>query len=67
MSKRIGLTMSDELVRMIDKFADLNSITRAAAICVLCSQSLAQSDALETLKRMMDSPELNSSTLAKKA
>ena len=60
LSKRIGLTMSDELVRMVDKFADLNNISRAAAICVLCSQALSQSDALETLKRMMDAAETNS-------
>lgn len=54
MSKRIGLVMSDELVSLIDGFASLNNISRSAAICVLCSQSLSQSQALDTLKRLMD-------------
>lgn len=46
--------MSDELVSLIDGFAALNNISRSAAICVLCSQSLSQSQALDTLKRLMD-------------
>lgn len=53
-TKRVGLVMSDELVAMIDRFAELNNISRSAAICVLCSQSLSQSQALDTLKRLMD-------------
>lgn len=66
MSKRVAVTMSDELASMVDKFADLNNISRAAAICVLCSQALAQSDALNTLKRMMDSAEKMTSVPEKK-
>ena len=54
MSKRIGLTMSDELVDMVDKFAKLNNVSRAAAICVLCSQALTQSQAIETFTKMMN-------------
>ena len=53
-TKRIGLVMSDELVAMIDRFAELNNISRSAAICVLCSQSLTQSEALTTFKRMLE-------------
>lgn len=53
-TKRVGLVMSDELVAMIDSFARLNNISRSAAICVLCSQSLSQTQALDTLKRLMD-------------
>ena len=52
-TKRIGLVMSDELVSMIDGFAELNNISRSAAICVLCSQSLTQTQALETFSKMM--------------
>ena len=59
MSKRIGLTMSEELVTMVDKFANLNNISRAAAICVLCSQALTQSEAITTFKRMLDMSDKN--------
>ena len=54
MSKRVVLTMSDELVNLVDRFASFNNISRAAAVSVLCSQALSQTEALTTFKRMLE-------------
>lgn len=54
MSKRFTFTMSDSLAAAVDEFAEANNISRAAAVSVLCSQSLQQTQALNTMRRMVD-------------
>lgn len=53
MSKRLQMTMSDELMGLVDKFAKFNGISRAAAVSVLCSQALSQSNAMQAMSDMM--------------
>ena len=53
MSKRLQMTMSDELMTLVDKFAKFNGISRAAAVSVLCSQALSQSNAMQTMSELM--------------
>lgn len=53
MSKRLQLTMSDDLVSLVDQFAKFNGISRAAAVSVLCSQALSQSNAMQAMSDMM--------------
>lgn len=53
MSKRFSFTMSDELAKMIEDYASLNNISKAAAISVLCSQSLTQNKAFSVLPELM--------------
>lgn len=53
MSKRLQMTMSDELMVLVDKFAKFNGISRAAAVSVLCSQALSQSNAMQTMSELM--------------
>lgn len=53
MSKRFAFTMSDELAKMIEDYATLNNISKAAAISVLCSQSLTQNKAFSMLPDLM--------------
>jgi hypothetical protein len=45
--------MSDELAKMIEDYATLNNISKAAAISVLCSQSLTQNKAFSMLPDLM--------------
>jgi hypothetical protein len=52
-SKRLQMTMSDELMGLVDKFAKFNGISRAAAVSVLCSQALSQSNAMQAMSDMM--------------
>jgi hypothetical protein len=47
------MTMSDELMVLVDKFAKFNGISRAAAVSVLCSQALSQSNAMQTMSELM--------------
>lgn len=49
MSKKFLVTMSDDLLIMVEKFAKLCGIPRSSAICVLCSQALADNKVIEAL------------------
>jgi len=53
MSKRFSFTMSDELAKMIDDYSSLNNISKAAAISILCSQSLLQDKAFRALPELL--------------
>ena len=53
MSKKIQLTFSDELMVLVDRFAKFNGIARSAAVSVLCSQALSQSNAMQAMSDMM--------------
>lgn len=53
MSKKIQLTFSDELLVLVDQFAKFNGIARSAAVSVLCSQALSQSNAMQAMSDMM--------------
>jgi len=52
-SKKIQLTFSDELMVLVDRFAKFNGIARSAAVSVLCSQALSQSNAMQAMSDMM--------------
>lgn len=54
MSKKIQVTMSDDLLTMVEKFAKVSGIPRASAVCVLCSQALANSQAIEALSGLVE-------------
>lgn len=49
MSKKIQITMSEDLLARVEKFAKYTGIPRATAISVLCSQALAQDRTVDTL------------------
>lgn len=53
MSKKLQLTFSDELMVLVDQFAKFNGIARSAAVSVLCSQALSQSNAMQAMSEMM--------------
>lgn len=53
MSKKLQLTFSDELMVLVDQFAKFNGIARSAAVSVLCSQALSQSNAMQAMSDMM--------------
>jgi len=53
MSKRLQISMSDDLVGLVDQFAKFNGISRTSAISVLCSQALSQSNAMQAMSDMM--------------
>lgn len=53
MSKKLQLTFSDELMAMVDQFAKFNGIAKSAAVSVLCSQALSQSNAMQAMSDMM--------------
>lgn len=46
---KINLNVSNDLLSRIDKYAELNSINRTSAICVLCSNSLEHSAAVSSM------------------
>jgi len=55
MSKqRLQLAMSDDLLSLVDKFAKSSGISRAAAVSVLCSQALSQSEAIHTMSELLE-------------
>lgn len=54
MSKKIQVTMTDDLLAMVEKFAKVSGIPRASAVCVLCSQALANSQAIEALSGLVE-------------
>lgn len=49
MSKRVQITMSEDLLSRVEKYAKFTGIPRATAICVLCSQALAQTRTVDVL------------------
>lgn len=53
MSKKLQLTFSDDLMILVDQFAKFNGIARSAAVSVLCSQALSQSNAMQAMSDMM--------------
>lgn len=54
MSKKIAVTMPDDLLSMVEKFAKLSGIPRASAVCVLCSQALANNRAIDVLSGVVE-------------
>lgn len=54
MSKKIQVTMTDSLLAMVEKFARLSGIPRASAVCVLCSQALANNQAIDALSGFVE-------------
>lgn len=53
MSKRLQMTMSDDLMALVDRFAKFSGISRAAAVSVLCAQALSQSKAVDTMSELL--------------
>ena len=51
---KIGVTMSDTLGKQVEEFAAQLNISRAGAVCVLCSQALSQNKAFTALPELLD-------------
>ena len=49
MPKKFLITMSDDLLAIVEKYAKLASVPRSSAICVLCAQALANNNVIDVL------------------
>lgn len=49
---KVNVTLNDELLNKIDKYAESNYMTRSGFISLACNQLLQQSDMVEAVKQM---------------
>jgi hypothetical protein len=53
-SKRLQITMSEDLTNLVDQYAKSCGISRAGAVSVLCAQALSQNKAFMALPDLVE-------------